>query len=79
MLNCTPRGSVLPELDRQPRQCYQDEETTHLELSQLVVETSRPVPRAELSAAAAAGLWALRAFAVLVSLLVIYAFIGQLG
>ena len=50
----------------------------HLERGQLVTETSRPVPRAALSARAAAGLWALRVFAVLVSLMVIYTFIDQL-
>jgi hypothetical protein len=54
------------------------EQTTHLERGQLVTETSQPVARAALSARAAAGLWALRAFAVLVSLMVIYTFIGQL-
>ena len=43
-----------------------------------MTETSQPVPRAALSASAAAGLWALRAFAVLVSLMVIYTFISQL-
>ena len=50
----------------------------YLERDQLVAETSRPVPRAALSARAAAGLWALRVFVVLVSLMVIYTFIDQL-
>ena len=49
-----------------------------LERGQLVTETSRPVPRAALSARASAGLWALRAFTVLVSLMVIYTFTDQL-
>jgi hypothetical protein len=50
----------------------------HLERGQLATETSRPVPRAALGACAVAGLWALRVFAVLVSLMVIYTFIDQL-
>jgi hypothetical protein len=55
-----------------------DEQVMHLERGQLVTETSRPVPPAELSAPAAIGLWALRVFVVLVSLMVIYTFIDQL-
>ena len=50
----------------------------HLERDQFVAETSRPVPRAALAARATAGLWALRVFVVLVSLMVIYTFIAQL-
>ena len=49
-----------------------------LERDQIVAETSRPVARAALSARATAGLWALRVFVVLVSLMVIYTFIDQL-
>jgi hypothetical protein len=49
-----------------------------LEPGQLVAETSQPVPRAQLSTRAAAGLWALRIFVVLVSLMVIYTFVDQL-
>jgi hypothetical protein len=56
----------------------QDELIMDLERDQLVVETSRPVPRALLSQRAKAGLWALRVFVVLVSLMVIYTFIDQL-
>jgi len=69
---------AVPGQDLQRRQRFEDEQVTHLERGQLVTETSRPVPRAALSAHAAAGLWALRVFAVLVSLMVIYTFIGQL-
>jgi hypothetical protein len=43
-----------------------------------VAETSRPVPRAALSARATAGLWALRVFVVLVGLMVVYTFFYQL-
>jgi hypothetical protein len=67
-----------PEHGRQTPERSQDHEATHLERGQLVAETSRPVPRAALSARAVAGLWALRIFVVLVSLMVIYTFIHQL-
>jgi hypothetical protein len=56
----------------------QDELTMHLERDQFVVETSKPVARAPLSARAVAALWALRVFVVLVSLMVIYTFVDQL-
>jgi hypothetical protein len=56
----------------------EDELIMHLERDQFVAETSRPVPRAALSRAAKAGLWALRVFVVLVSLMVIYTFVDQL-
>ena len=59
-------------------QGHGDEPAEHLQRGQFVAETSRPVPRAALSARATAGLWALRIFAVLVSLMVIYTFIDQL-
>ncbi len=49
-----------------------------LERDQLVADTSRPVPRALLPARVRGALWALRVFAVLVSLLVIYTFIHRL-
>ena len=57
---------------------HEDKPVEHLQRGQFVAETSQPVPRAALSARASAGLWALRVFAVLVSLMVIYAFIAQL-
>jgi hypothetical protein len=77
-MNDAHQGSGVPEKDLQPRQRFEDEQVMHLEHGQLVTETSQPVPRAALSTRAAAGLWALRVFAVLVSLMVIYTFIGQL-
>jgi hypothetical protein len=77
-MNDALQGSGVPQRDRQPPQRFEDEQVMHLERDQLVTETSRPLPRAALSARAAAGLWALRAFAVLVSLMVIYTFIDQL-
>jgi hypothetical protein len=51
----------------------------YLEADQLAAETSRPVPRANLSPRAVAGLWALRVFAVVMSAMVIYVFVSQLG
>jgi hypothetical protein len=71
-------GSGAPEQALPPPQRFEEEPVIHLERGQLAAETSRPVPRAALSAAAAAGLWALRVCAILVSLMVIYAFIDQL-
>jgi hypothetical protein len=50
----------------------------HLEPDQFVAETSRPVPRASLSARARTGLWALRVFAVAVSVMIVYTFVASL-
>jgi hypothetical protein len=77
-MNHAHHSSAGPEQDLQPQQRFEDDQVMHLERGQLVTETSRPVPRAALSARAAAGLWALRVFVVLVSLMVIYTFTGQL-
>jgi hypothetical protein len=68
----------IRELDLQPQERFEDELIMHLERDQFVAETSRPVPRAVLSARATAGLWALRVFVVLVSVMVIYTFVDQL-
>jgi hypothetical protein len=51
----------------------------YLESDQLVAERSRPVTRAPLSPRAKAGMWALRVFAIVVSAMVIYTFVAQLG
>ncbi len=51
----------------------------YLESDQLVAERSRPVPRARLGRWASAGLWALRIFVIVVSAMVIYTFVAQLG
>jgi len=55
-----------------------EELIAYLESDQLVVERSRPVARAALSRRAQVGLWALRAFTIVVGALVIYTFISQL-
>ncbi len=50
-----------------------------LERDQLVADTSHPVPRADLGLRAQAALWSLRAFVLVVSFMVIYTFVKQLG
>jgi hypothetical protein len=72
------QGEGIPEQDLQRQERFEDELIMHLERDQFVAETSRPVPRAALSARATAGLWALRLFVVLVSLMVVYTFFYQL-
>jgi hypothetical protein len=72
------QSSTIAEQDLQLQQRFEDELIMHLERDQFVAETSRPVPRAALSARATTGLWALRIFVVIVSLMVIYTFIDQL-
>jgi hypothetical protein len=66
------------ERNRSPQESPEDELIMHLERDQFVAETSRPVPRAALTAPAIAGLWALRVFVIVVSLMVIYTFFAQL-
>jgi hypothetical protein len=68
----------IREQDLQAEERAEDELIMHLERDQFVAETARPVPRAALSSAAVAGLWALRVFVVLVSAMVIYTFVVNL-
>jgi hypothetical protein len=49
-----------------------------LEPGQFDADTAQPVPRAQLSRRARAGLWLLRIFAVIVSAMVVYTFVSQL-
>jgi hypothetical protein len=72
------RGPTIEERALQPQERFEDELIMHLERDQFVAATSRPVPPAALTARAVAGLWALRVFVTLVSLMVIYTFIDQL-
>jgi hypothetical protein len=51
----------------------------YLERDQLVADKNRPVARARLGRWPSAGLWALRVFAVVMSAMVVYTFIAQLG
>jgi hypothetical protein len=76
-MNDAQQSFDLPQ-HRRPRGPVDDELIWHLEREQLTAETSRPVPPAVLTTAAAAGLWALRVFVVVVSLMVIYSFVDQL-
>ncbi|HTB50605.1 MAG TPA: hypothetical protein VK701_06470 [Solirubrobacteraceae bacterium] len=69
---------AIQERELQSQERFEDELIMHLERDQFVVETSRPVPRAILSTRVTVGLWALRVFVVLVSLMVVYTFIDQL-
>ncbi len=56
-----------------------EELIAYLESDQLVVERSRPVARATLSRRASVALWGLRVFAIVISAMVIYVFVVQLG
>ena len=49
-----------------------------LERDQLMADTSIPLPRATLSNRAKTGLWALRIFVILISIMVIYTFAANL-
>ena len=77
-MNDAHHSSSSRKRDLQPPERFKDKRVPHLERGQLVAETSRPVSRAALSTRTAAGLWALRVFVVLVSIMVIYTFIAQL-
>ena len=66
------------ELKLLPKERTEEELVMFLEPDQLDVRTSVPVPRALLSKHARAGLWALRVFVILVSIMVIYTFASQL-
>jgi hypothetical protein len=52
---------------------------SYLEHDQLVADTDRPVPRAQLTTRASTALWILRIFTILVGAMVIYVFFSQLG
>ena len=71
-------ADVIAESELQAQERAEDELIMHLERDQFVAETSRPVPRAPLGTRANAGLWTLRVFVVLVSLMVIYTFVSKL-
>jgi hypothetical protein len=78
-LTSAPRAADAP-LERDPRRRAraEDELVEELERDQLVAATSRPVGRAAIGRYAAATLWALRAFVLVVGAMVIYTFIDQL-
>lgn len=66
------------EQDLQSQERLEDETTMYLEGDQLNAETSCPVPPAALTTRARVGLWALRVFVIVVSVMVIYVFIVDL-
>jgi hypothetical protein len=72
------RATEIPEPALPRREYAKDEIIMDLERDQFVAETSRPVPRAALSARATAALWVLRVFVTVVGLMVVYTFIDQL-
>jgi hypothetical protein len=72
-------GAEEEERDPRRRARPEDELIMHLERDQLVAETSRPLARAVLGRRAVLALWSLRVFVLVVSALVIYTFIDQLG
>ena len=72
------RGADVAEERQLPERRSQEELIMGLERDQFVAETSRPVPRARLGPRAMLGLWTLRAFALLVGLIVVYTFIAEL-
>jgi len=61
-----------------PDAAREHELVMHLESDQLVAETRQPVPRARLGRRAAAGLWMLRVFVIVLSAMVLYAFVEAL-
>jgi hypothetical protein len=74
----TPRPDDPLERDPRRRGRAEDELVGELERDQLVAATSHPVARAPLGRYAAATLWALRVFVLVVGAMVIYTFIDQL-
>ncbi|MGO9955792.1 MAG: hypothetical protein ACLP50_07375 [Solirubrobacteraceae bacterium] len=73
-LQTAPQTSAGPD---QPRGDH-DELIMFLEPDQFVRDRSIAVPPARLNRRARAGLWLLRIFALIVSLMVMYTFIAQL-
>jgi hypothetical protein len=74
----TPEGRA-PERPTPERQRADEELVMFLEPDQLVVDKSRPVPRAPLSRRADVALWVLRVFSVIVGAMVIYTFVSQVA
>ena len=75
MPNTNPGAANLTS--REPTQPDQ-ELVMFLEPDQLDADTSVPVPRAILTGRVKLGLWALRIFVILVSIMVIYTFASKL-
>lgn len=69
-------GTEVNQAEREERD--ETELGVHLDRSQFVAETSRPLPRARLSNRVIAALWFLRVVVCLLSAMVIYTFVADL-
>jgi hypothetical protein len=69
MMRKRAQGAAAPE---------PEEFVGYLERDQLETETDKPLAPAQLSARTKAGLWALRVFVLVVSVMVIFTFVSQL-
>lgn len=69
----------LPGRSRVPQGSEHEDLILFLERDQLVADTSKPLPRAQLSPYVSAALWSLRVFTLVVSAMVVYTFMHQLG
>ena len=74
----TPTNPATANPLPQEKERADQELVMFLEPDQLVADTSVPVPRASLGRRANAGLWALRVFIILISIMVIYTFASKL-
>ena len=86
MRYATKRPAATPATPSTPSTPSTEEHSTTartsaaiLEHDQLVADTDRPVPRAQLTARASTALWILRIFTILVGAMVIYVFFSELG
>ena len=71
--------STGPQIPIVPEQEEDERLIMHLEHDQLVAETLRHVPPANLSRATIAALWVLRVFVVLAGVMVLYTFAASLS
>jgi hypothetical protein len=69
-------GNEVNQAEREERD--ETELGAHLDRSQFVAETSRPVPRARLTKRVTVGLWVLRVVVCLLSAMIIYTFVAEL-
>jgi hypothetical protein len=63
--------------DEQPPEDYEEEMVMFLERDQLVAGRRQPLPPAHIGRRAAAALWTLRIFVLIVGLMVIFTFCAQ--
>jgi len=77
-LDCEPAVRERPAAGPEREESERAEMIMHLERDQLVAETNRPLPRAQLTRPTLIALWALRVFVLVLSVMVIYTFIALL-